>query len=143
MTDYLLDTNVVSELVRPNPDANVVAWVRATDESRLFLSVMTFAEIRRGIERLPPGPRRDRLSRWVGGELTERFEGRILAVDRGIAEIWGVLMARAETAGARLPTMDALFAATAIFHEMILATRNARDFARAEVAVLNPWEPSG
>jgi predicted nucleic acid-binding protein len=140
LTNYLLDTNVVSELVRSSPNANVVAWMRATEEDRLFLSVLTFAEIRRGIERLQSGTRRERLRRWMEVELTDRFEGRILPVDRGIAEAWGIIMARAESSGARLPTMDTLFAATAASREMTLVTRNTRDFARTRVATLNPWE---
>lgn len=114
--------------------------MRATEENRLFLSVLTFAEIRRGIERLPLGTRRDRLLRWTEIDLTDRFEGRILPIDRSIAETWGVIMARAESSGTRLPTMDALYAATAAFREMTLVTRNTRDFARTEVAMLNPWE---
>lgn len=140
MTNYLLDTNVVSELVRPSPDGNVIAWMRATEEERLFLSVLTFAEIRRGIERLPSGARRDRLVHWTEIDLADRFHDRILPVDRGVAEAWGVVMARAERSGTRLPTMDALFAATAAFHDMTLATRNTRDFANAGVAMINPWE---
>jgi predicted nucleic acid-binding protein len=116
--------------------------MRATEESRLFLSVLTFAEIRRGIERLPSGARRDRLRRWMADELTDRFEGRILPVDRGVAETWGIIMGRAERSGMRPPTMDALFAATAAFHKMTLVTRNTRDFTRAGVAIINPWEAS-
>jgi len=116
LTNYLLDTSVISELVRPSPNTNVVAWMRATEESRLFLSVLTFAEIRRGIERLPSGARRDRLRRWMAVELTDRFEGRILPVDRGVAEAWGVIVGRAERSGTRPPTMDALFAARVARH---------------------------
>ena len=73
MTDYLLDTNVVSELTRPSPNANVVAWVRAKDETCFYLSVLSFGEIRRGIERLPQGPRRERLRLWLEIDLTDRF----------------------------------------------------------------------
>lgn len=92
MTDYLLDTNVVSELVRPNPNANVVAWVRAEDETRFYLSVLSFGEIRRGIEQLPQSPRRERLRLWLEVDLTDRFQGRILDIDRRVAEIWGMIM---------------------------------------------------
>jgi predicted nucleic acid-binding protein len=139
LTDYLLDTNVVSELVRPDPDANVVAWIRAGDESRFYLSVLTFGEIRRGIEGLPQGPRRERLRRWLEIDLTDRFEGRILDIDRRVAEIWGMITARAAAASVRLPSVGTLIAATAERHGMVVATRNLRDFAFAAVAAVNPW----
>lgn len=138
--DYLLDTNVASELVRPNPDANVAAWVRDRDETRFYLSVLTFGEIRRGIEWLPPGPRRERLRLWLEVDLTDRFKGRILDIDRRIAEIWGMILARGGAASTRLPTIDTLIAATAERHGMVVATRNLRDFAFAAVATVSPWE---
>lgn len=139
MTDYLLDTNVISELVRPNPDANVMAWVRAQDETCFYLSVLSFGEIRRGIEQLPPGPRREQLRRWLEIDLTDRFKGRILDIDRLVAEIWGMIMARGAAASVRLPTIDTLIAATAERHGMVVATRNLRDFAFAAVAAVSPW----
>lgn len=139
MTAYLIDTNVISELIKPQPDDRVVAWIRSTDEADLHLSVLTFAEIRNGIERLPQGRRRTRLQRWSEFELTERFEGRILGIDRLIAETWGAIMARAAAAGITLPTMDTLFAATAEALGMTMVTRNVRDFEHAGVAVLDPW----
>ena len=139
MTRYLLDTNVVSELVKPRPDARVVAWIRGSDEADLHLSVLTFAEIRFGIEKLPRSARRERLRGWMETELADRFEDRILGVERGIAELWGVIMARAAAVSLRLPVMDTLLAATAEYHGMTMVTRNVRDFARAEVATLDPW----
>jgi len=139
MTRYLLDTNVVSELVKPRPDTRVVAWIRASDEADLHLSVLTFAEIRFGIEKLPRGARRERLRGWMETELADRFEDRILGIERGIAELWGVIMARAAAMSLRLPVMDTLLAATAEYHGMTMVTRNVRDFARADVATLDPW----
>ena len=139
MTEYLLDTNVVSELVRPDPNANVIAWVRAGDETSYYLSVLTFGEIRRGIERLPQGPRRERLRLWLGVDLTDRFKGRILEIDRRVAEIWGMIMVRGAAASVRLPTIDTLIAATAERHGMVVATRNLRDFAFAAAAAVSPW----
>jgi len=139
MTRYLLDTNVVSELVKPRPDTRVVAWIRASDEADLHLSVLTFAEIRFGIEKLPRGTRRERLRGWMETELADRFEDRILGIERGIAELWGVIMARAAAMSLRLPVMDTLLAATAEYHGMTMVTRNVRDFARADVATLDPW----
>lgn len=139
MTRYLLDTNVVSELVKPRPDARVVAWIRGSDEADLHLSVLTFAEIRFGIEKLPRSARRERLRGWMETELVDRFEERILGIERGIAELWGVIMARAAAMSLRLPVMDTLLAATAEYHGMTMVTRNVRDFARADVATLDPW----
>ena len=142
MTGYLLDTNVVSELIKPSPDARVAAWIRATEETDLHLSVLTFAEIRYGIEKLPQGGRRERLRRWMDTDLVDRFEGRILGVDRTIGELWGVIMARGFAVSVRLPVMDTLLAATAEHHGMTMVTRNIRDFARAGVATLDPWSGS-
>jgi predicted nucleic acid-binding protein len=142
VTGYLLDTNVVSELIKPSPDARVAAWIRATEETDLHLSVLTFAEIRYGIEKLPQGTRRERLRRWMDTDLADRFEGRILGVDRTIAELWGVIMARGFAVSVRLPVMDTLLAATAEHHGMTMVTRNIRDFARAGVATLDPWSGS-
>jgi len=136
---YLLDTNVVSELTKNRPDERVVAWIRATDEADLHLSVLTFAEIRYGIEKLAQGARRERLQRWMDTDLADRFEHRILGVDRVVAELWGVIMARAATLSMRLPVMDTLLAATAEHHGMTMVTRNVRDFTRAGVATLDPW----
>jgi predicted nucleic acid-binding protein len=139
VTRYLLDTNVVSELIKARPDERVVAWIRAMDEADLHLSVLTFAEIRYGIEKLTPGSRRERLRRWMDADLANRFENRILDVDRAIAELWGVIMARAAAVAVRLPVMDTLLAATAEHHGMTMVTRNVRDFARAGVVTFDPW----
>lgn len=117
-----------------------LAWVRAEDETRFYLSVLTFGEIRQDIERLPQGPRRERLRLWLEIDLTDRFKGRILDVDRRVAEIWGMIMARGAAASVRLPTIDTLIAATAERHGMVIATRNLRDFALAAVAAVSPWE---
>ena len=117
-----------------------LAWVRAEDETRFYLSVLTFGEIRQDIERLPQGPRRERLQLWLEIDLTDRFKGRILDVDRRVAEIWGMIMARGAAASVRLPTIDTLIAATAERHGMVIATRNLRDFALAAVAAVSPWE---
>jgi toxin FitB len=142
MSRYLLDTNIVSELVKSRPDTRVVAWIRASDEADLHLSVLTFAEIRYGIEELTPGARRERLRRWMDADLADRFENRILEVNRAIAEVWGAIMARAAAVSVRLPVMDTLLAATAEYHGMTMVTRNIRDFARAGVATFDPWSAS-
>lgn len=136
---FLLDTNVVSEWVRPRPDAGVIAWLDQADEDRLFLSVVTLAELRRGVERLEPGRRRQRLDEWLRDELPQRFESRVLPIDAGIAEVWGRLVAAGETAGRTIGVMDAFIGATAVAHDLTLVTRNVGDFKDATPAVLNPW----
>jgi predicted nucleic acid-binding protein len=139
---FLLDTNVISEWLKPQPDAKVVAWLADIDEDRVFLSVMSFAEIRHGVERMPAGGRRQRLSSWLAEELPVRFEQRVLGIDQRIAETWGILMARGRRVGANLGTMDAFFAATAEAHGLTLVTRNLRDFGALGISLLDPWAGS-
>ena len=136
---FLLDTNVVSEWVKPRPDAGVVAWLAQADEDRVFISVITLAELRYGVERMPAGARRRRLDEWLGHELPLRFEGRILPIDGAIADIWGRLVARCEALGRPLGASDAFVAATVEAHGLTLVTRNTRDFEPALKSVLNPW----
>ena len=137
---YLLDTNVVSEWAKPTPNEHVVHWLAAIDEDRVHLSVATFAELRRGIELLPKGRRRERLTRWVEEDLSDRFAGRVIAIDRRVAEAWGVLSVRAQRRGTVMSTIDAFLAATAAVHGLTLATRNVKDFEQAEVALIDPWQ---
>jgi len=117
----LIDTNVVSEWVKPRPDAGVVSWLDETDEDRIFLSVVSLAKIRLGIERLAPGRRRSRLDRWLREELPECCERRI-------ADACGRFLARARQAGRGLGAMDALIAATCRVCELLLTTRNIGGF---------------
>ena len=137
---FLLDTNAVSEWTKPRPNAGVVAWLAKVDEDEVFLSVVTFAELRHGIERLPAGVRRQRLDEWLRSELPLRFDGRIVGVDGAIADEWGRLVARREARGRPIHAMDALIAATAQVHSLTLVTRNAADFQAAVKSLLNPWK---
>jgi predicted nucleic acid-binding protein len=139
---FLLDTNVVSEWVRPQPDRNVISWLAEVDEDRVFISVISFAEIRRGVEMLMAGRRRERLANWLAEELPLRFEERILDIDPRVAETWGVVMARGQKIGLTLGSMDAFVAATAEAHRLTLATRNVKDFQRLGISLLDPWRPS-
>jgi len=138
--NFLLDTNVVSEWVRQRPNASVVAWLARVDEDRVFLSVVTFAELRHGIELMPSGRRRDRLAAWLAEELPTRFEGRVLGIDRRVAEAWGVMMGRGQKAGSPIGTMDAFFAATAEVHRLMFVTRDIRGFTTTGIPVFNPWD---
>lgn len=139
--NYLLDTNVVSEWIRPVPDRHVVAWLAHADEDRIYLSVASVAEISRGVERLPQGRKREQLATWLADDLLARFEHRILDIDATLAQVWGMLMARAEHIGIGLGSMDAFLAATALSRELTLVTRNVDDFKRLGIVLLNPWEP--
>jgi toxin FitB len=136
---FLLDTNVVSEWTRPHPNGGVITWLEEADEDRVFLSVATIAELRRGIERLAPGARQRQLDSWLHGELLLRFDQRILPVDAQVASEWGRVVAQCEAIGKPLAAMDGLIAATALVHELTLVTRNVKDFESAVESVLNPW----
>ena len=109
--NFLLDTNVVSEWTKPKPDANLVAWLASVDEDRTFLSVVTIAEIKFGIERLKPGQRRAALERWLHSDLKARFGGRILPVDDAVADTWGKVAAARAAAGRPIGIMDGFIAA--------------------------------
>jgi predicted nucleic acid-binding protein len=136
--NFLLDTNAVSEWVKPRPNAGVIRWMEAADEDRIFLSVVSLAELRHGVERLATGARKNRLETWLRQELPQRFEGRILFVDDQIADAWGRAIARSEAMGRPMGAMDAFLSATAEHHRMTLVTRNVSDFPLLR-AVLNPW----
>jgi len=138
---FLLDTNVVSEWVKPEPDPQVIAWLKDVDEDLVFLSVTSLAEIRRGIELMSPGRRRDRLAEWLAEDLPARFAGRLLDIDSRIAETWGIVMVRGQHAGTNVSVLDAFFAATAEVHKLTLVTRNVQHFLNLGILLLNPWQP--
>jgi toxin FitB len=140
MSGFLLDTNVISELLRPKPERKVTEWVEATDEELIFLSVLTIGEIRKGINLHPDGGRRAKLEGWLASEVRARFMGRILPVDEAVAERWGLLTAKAKIEKKhKLPVVDGLLAATAQHHDLILVTRNVHDVAPTGVQFFNPW----
>lgn len=138
--NYLLDTCLLSELRKPEPDAGVVAWIADVDEARLYISVLSFGEIQKGIAKLENGRRKDALQHWLEHDLLLRFEGRTLPLDLDMALEWGLLSAANEHRGIPAPVVDALLAVTAITHNLTLVTRNDKDFAAFPVKVLNPWE---
>src|SRR5271170_2045105 len=141
MSGYLLDTNCVSELVRPNPEPRVLEWVDSTDEAILYLSVLTLGEIRKGLAALPQGKRRSRREAWLEVELQARFSGRILSIDAAVADRWGLIAAAAKIKGKSLSAIDGLLAATAIHHNLTIVSQNVGDFTSTAVPVVNPWEP--
>jgi len=141
VSGFLLDTNVISELVRPRPSPKVAAWIDATDENLLYLSVLTLGEIRKGIASLRPSARRAALEAWLDSDVALRFAGRILAIDQAVADRWGRLAAQAAMQRRLLPVIDGLLAATALDRNLTLVTRNTRDVAVTGVPVFNPWAP--
>lgn len=138
MKGYLLDTNCISELVRPRPEPRVIQWVEATDEAMLYLSVITLGEIRKGVAAVPHGKRRIALEAWLEMDLPARFAGRILPIDAAIADRWGTLAAQADANGSSLPAVDGLLAATAIYHDLVIVSRNVADFPYSQV--FDPWK---
>ena len=133
---YLIDTNVLSELRRKQPDPTVVRWFSQRPASTLYLSVLTLGEIRKGIEGVADAARRLALLDWLETALPAFFAGRILPIDTGVADRWGRLVAQA---GRPLPVIDSLLAATAAQHGLILVTRNLRDVQGLGAQVLDPW----
>jgi toxin FitB len=137
--NFLLDTNAISEWVKPQPDPGIAAWLDEVDEDRTYLSVVTLGELRKGVERLAGGRRRDRLDQWLTSELPDRFGERMLPVDAAIADQWGRLLARVESAGTPVGGIDALIAATATVHGLQVVTQNAGHFRHTGVDVISPW----
>jgi predicted nucleic acid-binding protein len=135
----LLDTNVLSEVTRPHPATHVLEWLDALDEDKTFISVVSLAEIRRGIALLDQGRRRSVLSEWLAADLPQRFGDRIIPVDQPVALAWGDLMAAAKRSGRGMSAMDGLIAATAIACDLTLATRNIKDFEGLDIKLLDPW----
>jgi toxin FitB len=138
MSGYLLDTNCISEVLKPKPDPLVLKWFDEADESTLYLSVLTLGEIRNGVAALPESKRKLNLEAWIEFDLRARFAGKILPIDEPIAELWGAMAAEAKRRGKPMAVIDGLIAATAIHYNLTVVSRNATDFPPAKV--FNPWK---
>ena len=136
---YLIDTCLISEGLRPRPDAGATAWMEACDRDRQYLSVLTLGELQKGLEKLGATRRRDVLQAWLDRDVVEQFSGRILPVDSDVAVTWGRMQASLERAGKPIPSLDGLICATALTHNLVVVTRNTKDFAPTGVQLLNPW----
>ena len=136
---YLIDTCCISELVKKKPNPNVVKWFSDHDELSMFLSVITFGELRKGIEKLPDSSKKKELNRWVKEDLKHRFKNRILSINLEEVNKWGEILAIAEKSGNPLPAIDSLIAATAQVHDLSVVTWNTQDMEGSGVEVINPW----
>jgi len=136
---YLLDTNVLSEVFKKNPNKGVIEWLSRTNEDEQFISVFTLAEIQKGISKLERSKRRNEMQLWFNQART-RYHSRILSFAPGTAEIWGRLVGEMERHGRILPLIDSFIAALAIEHSLTVVTRNTGDFDSAKVTTLNVWE---
>ena len=134
---YLVDTNVISEIVRTKPDANVLQWFENIPTDALHMSVLSLGEIRKGIEGIKDYSRREKLRIWLEIELPEWFGNRIINIDISIVDRWGRLNNEMKRP---LPVIDSLIAATALHHELRLVTRNEQDFNYPALEVVNPWK---
>jgi predicted nucleic acid-binding protein len=139
MSGFLLDTNVISELAIAKPHPRVARWIEDTEETLLYLSVLTIGEIRKGVTSLPQSARRIRLEAWLDHDLMLRFSHRILPIDTMVADRWGRVAGSIAARKSPLPVIDGLLAATALHHNLILVTRNTRDITATGAATFNPW----
>ena len=137
---YLLDTCVISELIKPQPNRSVVSWLQSQTENDLYLSVLTFGEIEKGIEKAANEARKSKLKLWVEEDLKQRFKGRILAIDLDVCTKWGEIQAKTELLGKPVPSIDGLIAISALVNNCIMVTRNVKDMQQSGVELFNPWE---
>lgn len=140
MIGWLLDTNVIWEPSKPKPDEHVLAWLDAQTEENLYLSILTIAEGDKGIAKLDPDdPKRAKyIIKWQA--LEDRFEGRILPLSNPVVRRWGTMSGTLESTGKPAPVIDTMLAATALEHDLYLATRNTADVQNTGAALFNPWK---
>jgi predicted nucleic acid-binding protein len=136
---WLLDSNVLSENVRPRPDRSVIAWIAQRSQAQLAISIVTAAELRVAALAAPSEKRRQELTRWIEGEIEREFAGRVLPLTTAILIDWLQLTRKLAAAGHTRSADDLLIASTARVHDLILVTRNARDFAGTGIVVYDPW----
>lgn len=140
--NYLLDTCVISELVKPKPNEKVVEWISNTPNDRLFLSVVTIGEISKGLTKLPASKKKDNLTNWLNALLND-YQSRIYPINLLVAENWGIIQGNAEKRGTPIASVDSLIAAVAYTYSLTIVTRNESDFEASNVTVLNPWSNRG
>ncbi len=137
--NFLLDTSIISEPKQKRPSEKVLEWLDAQDESKLYLSVLTIGEIKKGIARLESSRKKAELEKWLE-QLRLRFSRRILPLSEKSFLVWGKMYGEFERKGIVRPAFDSLLEATALEHDMIFVTRNVKNFHDSQVTILNPWE---
>ena len=140
--NYVLDTNVISELIARSPNQQVIDWLDRPDPDVVYLSVITIGELRKGIEKLVPSRRKDELTIWLEHDLLQRFAGHLIAITTEVMLVWGELTGRLEREGKPIAAIDSLIAASVLAGGYTLVTRNDADFQHAGVPIVNPWKLS-
>jgi len=138
--NYLLDTNVITELIAREPNQRVVGWIDSLDPESVYLSVITIGELRKGIEKLAPSRRKDQLALWLTSDLLLRFADKIVSITTGVMLVWGELAGRLEREGKPMPAINSLIVASVLEGKLTLVTGNKDDFQHAGIPVVNPWE---
>ncbi len=136
---YLLDTCVLSEIIKPVPDNNVIEWLRNIDEENMYVSALTFGELEKGIEKALNLTRKKRLQIWVRQDLSSRFENRVINIDLKVAARWGEVQGKSEIDGNPMSVIDGLIAVSGLVHDCIVVTRNTSDMKQSGVELFNPW----
>ena len=136
---FLLDTNVISEAKQKKPNKRVLEWLDAQDESKIYLSVLTVGEIRKGITRLESGRKKTELEAWLE-KLRNRFARRLLPLSEKTFLVWGKMCGEFENKGIVRSALDSLLEATALEHDLIFVTRNVKNFHDSQATILNPWD---
>lgn len=137
--NYLLDTNVISEMISRAPNQKVIDWIDGLDPETVYMSIVTVGELHKGIEKLAPSRRKEQLDRWLKGDLLLRFSGKIVDITIDVMLVWGELTSRLEREGKPMPAIDSLIAASVLEGHFTLVTRNEDDFKYAGISIINPW----
>lgn len=138
---FLIDTCCISELSKKQPDRNVVSWFSSHDETEMHLSVITFGELIKGVEKLSASKKKAELNQWISYDLKQRFRNRILDISMTEVKKWGEILAVCGNKGTPVPAIDALIASTALVHDLTVVTRNNNDMQPTGVDIVNPWKP--
>ena len=138
--NYLMDTCVISEIIKPKPSSKVIKWLRSCQDENLFLSSLTIGEIQKGISKLPDSRKRNKLQKWMDTELIRRFDKRVLVIDIKVAQKWGEIQASSEITGTKMPVIDSFIAATGLVYDMTVVTRDTSGMEKSGARLFNPWE---